>query len=603
MASPASIPYISHSRAASPSRTSTSRSLSPRAPSQLHRSVSRASIHSLSRVAPGTPLLVPTAAPAPAQLTVPDISVHFTTSANSSSSSSSSSQSPVPTPTHDDASSVAGTVDLMVSGGDHDPEDDNSSDHYSKRSDGDPVAQKALRDQLRRSLSRRSGSEAALGVNELSASWMSERTAQIYPHPTTVNYEVPRDYYILTNAGKPVFTTRTAAEPEELATAMGVVQAIISVFADENDKLRCINAADGRTRITFLSRSPLIYVCVSSWGEPESVTRFHLEYLHLQILSVMTSRQLQKIFEKRTNFDLRRLLEGTEVFLKLLIGKLESDLAITTASLGALRIDPVLRTKIADTLVPSSSAKIKDLLYVILMAKSRIITLARPRKHSIHPGDLHVLLSTVCAPSVRDSPASWLPVCLPKFNSSGFLHAYVTFPRPDAEIGLVLVSGGGPDAFDNVRNWCETVTKKLEDDGTMDTVERAVRTTSNYSVSELNIPGLRHFAYKSRPNVQVTMPRWEDPYETIGAQRRLITMYQRVHDGIHAKSGQEGPLKLQYVRTQHECVMGWITQPFELYLALSPRLPKTAVVSAANAVARWARREEPRLFLRDAPVF
>lgn len=42
-----------------------------------------------------------------------------------------------------------------------------------------------------------------------------------------------------------------------------------------------------------------------------SQTRFHLEYLHLQILSVVTSRQLQRIFEKRTNFDLRRLLEGT----------------------------------------------------------------------------------------------------------------------------------------------------------------------------------------------------------------------------------------------------------------------------------------------------
>lgn len=54
---------------------------------------------------------------------------------------------------------------------------------------------------------------------------------------------------------------------------MGVVQAIMSVFADDGDKLRCINCADGRTRITFLARAPLYYVCVSSWGEPESVVR------------------------------------------------------------------------------------------------------------------------------------------------------------------------------------------------------------------------------------------------------------------------------------------------------------------------------------------
>lgn len=47
------------------------------------------------------------------------------------------------------------------------------------------------------------------------------------------------------------------------------MQALVSVFLDSSDKLRCVNA--GRTRITFLLRQPLYYVCVSGWGEPESV--------------------------------------------------------------------------------------------------------------------------------------------------------------------------------------------------------------------------------------------------------------------------------------------------------------------------------------------
>ena len=50
---------------------------------------------------------------------------------------------------------------------------------------------------------------------------------------------------------------------------MGIMQALVSVFLDDGDKIRCINA--GKTRITFLLRPPLYYVCVSSWGEPESV--------------------------------------------------------------------------------------------------------------------------------------------------------------------------------------------------------------------------------------------------------------------------------------------------------------------------------------------
>lgn len=56
---------------------------------------------------------------------------------------------------------------------------------------------------------------------------------------------------------------------------MGITQAIISVFLDDEDKIRCINA--GKTRITFLLRPPLYYVCASSWGEPESVVSQFLQ--------------------------------------------------------------------------------------------------------------------------------------------------------------------------------------------------------------------------------------------------------------------------------------------------------------------------------------
>lgn len=59
------------------------------------------------------------------------------------------------------------------------------------------------------------------------------------------------------------------------------MQALISVFIDDRDKLRCINA--GRTRITFLLRAPLYYACVSSWGEPESVVR-HIRLFMRRIL-------------------------------------------------------------------------------------------------------------------------------------------------------------------------------------------------------------------------------------------------------------------------------------------------------------------------------
>jgi len=89
------------------------------------------------------------------------------------------------------------------------------------------------------------------------------------PHDSASLYP-PREYFVLTDAGKPVFTSRAGGDDsEDLSSTMGITQAIISVFQDDDDKIRCINA--GNTRITFLLRPPLYYVCASSWGEPESV--------------------------------------------------------------------------------------------------------------------------------------------------------------------------------------------------------------------------------------------------------------------------------------------------------------------------------------------
>ncbi|KAG5648437.1 hypothetical protein DXG03_005011 [Asterophora parasitica] len=511
----------------------------------------------------------------------------------------------------------------------------------------DEATRNTLRDHLRKTLSH----TASRSDTAVPRPHWKGKSREMHDVPFDAVYRYPpRQYFVLTDAGKPVFISRPDGEETgNVASTIAVMQALISVFLDDNDKLRCINA--GRTRISFVLRPPLYYACSSSWGEPESVTRSHLEYLHIQILSIVTAAQLRRIFERRTNFDLRRLLDGTENLLSSLLDRLEFDLAMSTSSLQCLRLDSGTRKRAAEALLPSS--KMKDILYIILVAEAKVITLIRPRKHSIHPADIHIVMNTIHSPSILNSPASssWIPICLPKFNPSGFVNAYISFlhrdgaqehsqggsaPAAESEdtaddiispdptptqrsvappyatrtqwgIALICVSGGGE--FDSVRAWCDTVTtdrytQRLEKEGTLDAISKACSSgQTQYSVADLGIPGLRHFVYKSRSQVQITAPTFEDPYDSPEDHRRLVTLYQTLHDAIHAKSGQEGPLKLQYILTEKESVMGWITQPFELYIALSPRLPKTAAVGAANAVARWVKKEEGKLFLQNAPVF
>ncbi|KAG8746378.1 Vacuolar fusion protein mon1 [Ceratobasidium sp. 428] len=415
---------------------------------------------------------------------------------------------------------------------------------------------------------------------------------------------------------------------EDVSSAMGLLQALVSVFADDGDRIRCINA--GRTRITFVLRAPLYYACVSSWGEPESVIRLHLDYLHLQILTVLTGTQLQKIFERRGNFDLRRLLDGTDPLIHSLTARLSTDLSITLTSLHTLRVDPGLRFRAAELVLPSKDTK--DVLYVILFSGDKVVTLVRPRKHSIHPSDLHLLLNTLSSPALRSSSsASWVPICLPKFNPKGFLYCYVSF-LDSGDIGQNAETGSSPgiglaivtpdrDGFEKLRDLADGAEAALVKANMPKLLSQAAQ-SSPYSVEELGIAGLLHFVYKSRTLVQVTHPQW-DPAINQARQvepsdwcrvtplicdstlkYRLVTLYQTIHDALHAKSGQQsGSIKLQLIKTDTECVMGWITQPFEIYVAVEPQLPKNAVVGAANAIARWVKKEEGRLFLRDAPVF
>lgn len=76
---------------------------------------------------------------------------------------------------------------------------------------------------------------------------------------------------------------------------------------------------------------------------------------------------------------------------------------MTTSALNCLRLDVTLRKQAGDALVPVQKMKVsfvsvsnaqgftesdQDVLYVLLIAQGRVVTLLRPRKHSIHPAGM-----------------------------------------------------------------------------------------------------------------------------------------------------------------------------------------------------------------------
>lgn len=349
--------------------------------------------------------------------------------------------------------------------------------------------------------------------------------------PTSEQY-ADRKYYILSSAGKPIYISHASLsrrrrrrdqrrrqrspptpdtntrnesdeEDESSTTQVGVMQALISIFADEDsDKLRFIRQGD--LLITFLLRSPLYLVCVSSWNEEPSTLRQHLEYLYLQVISLVSGSQLSRLFGRMPNFDLRRLLEGTEGIFDFLVGQLnaneleeeEGEGKTDWASchqwwlqaLQPIRVTlPNLRDQLTAALQPPAAEsslpphRPKDLLYVLLVANGRIVTLLRPRKHSVHPIDLLLLTNTVMGSrSIKKAGGSeeaeiWMPFSMPKFAPQGFVHAYVKFLDPESWTGsasrhgagkmgsselAVIVVTGDKDAFPTVSTWISSLLAK-----------------------------------------------------------------------------------------------------------------------------------------------
>ncbi|KAL0094130.1 vacuolar fusion protein MON1 [Phycomyces blakesleeanus] len=427
---------------------------------------------------------------------------------------------------------------------------------------------------------RRQGSRSSVLANAI-----QQRRQSKQDHGSTW-IQHKKHFFILSSAGKPIWTRY--GDESRISSLMGVIQAIISFFQDGDDTIKSIHA--GNHTFVFLLKDPLYFVAVSRTGESDGQLRDQLLYLHNQILSVLTSVQLTRIFEQRVNFDLRRLLGGTEVFLDSLATLFNNDHSFMLSALQCLRLSRSIRDQAGAILSDG-----RDLLYAMVVAKGRLVTLLRPRKHSLHPSDLHLLFNMLTGSTTFHTAESWTPLCLPKFNSQGFLHAYICYIERD--ISMVMISTS-KDSFFELSEWKTTMVEAMKKKNVLENVLKA--SDELYTTEDVGVPALLHFMYKAKSHVQFTSPAFSGPYENDSDRKRLYRLYQHVYDRMHARTRV---LKLYYHHSEHEIMLGWITSSFELYVVFGPATPKAVLIASSNQLLRWIKKNEDSLFILNSPVF
>ena len=290
----------------------------------------------------------------------------------------------------------------------------------------------------------------------------------------------------------------------------------------------------------------------------------------------------------------------------------------------------------------------------------------------------------------------WTPICLPKFNPKGYLYAYIHFWR--RELAIVLISAD-PGSFFELRAMKEVFVAKLDAPdsslapptppnrtGTstptsattstplsLTSIIESALSANRYSVDDVLLRGVPiiakpsatnlsptppppyppgsmgsghmyahthpirvlHFLYKSRRNVQFTMPSYEPHFSTPRAKRKLMSVYQALHSKIHRGIGggaAAAGLKVHFEKFGSWLVVACVEKGGEVYVVAQGKRAgcrgrgrgvggveedlgveggcgglgedeRRGMAEAAARIVWWVGKEEERCFVVGGGVF
>ena len=424
-----------------------------------------------------------------------------------------------------------------------------------------------------------------------------------------------KHFFILSDAGKPIYSrygdVASLAGFTATLAAVAAAASATSTSTGDGDGERCSETLrsisfGARHEMVFLSRGPVYLVALASAGESPGALRRQLCLLHAQFLSTLTDA-VERALRRSSRFDARQLLGGTDAAFGTLAHAFTWDPATFLGAWAPAPFPPTARraaTTACRAAIATRAAAAAGAHAALLATTHHVITLVTAARRgtvgvgqcAMDPDDALVLLNFArSGESFARNPENFAPVCLPRFRSSAFAHAYVAYLEP--EVVLVLVATRS-DAFFALREARVALEATLRREGVLeraaklgDEVARAgagdaanpgdvanpgddTNPTTNASGEETTFaagragnvgggerrpgsvcvatrvpraagggpPGRRpllHFLYTRPPLGQYVAPEWDAPLDDRAAQKRLLRAYARVFEAMRAPADGE----------------------------------------------------------------
>ncbi|EQC38780.1 hypothetical protein SDRG_03739 [Saprolegnia diclina VS20] len=335
------------------------------------------------------------------------------------------------------------------------------------------------------------------------------------------------EVHVLSAAGKPIFST-AAQDDGAHASMSGLIQGISSF---SKDALRVIKTKT--TTLHFLPCHPLLFFCALPVDHAGlNVPRLLLLIQH-HVLFFLTENGL-RLVETNPNYDLRNLLHGTEGLLASLARIWSSATWAQLDGIG-LRVWP-MADEARKTLQRTMDAP--GLLFGLILRGEYV--LAYRQGHKDHPlpiNDVHVLGHVVNHMTSFRSTESWTPICLPSFNRSGFVYAYIVYTSVD--ICTILISTNESQdqfhTFQTLHN--NQISRALMHLLSFQPplVADAPPSLASYLPPAYE-PLLVHFVYQHARSHEVVSPSFQDApaFQDPAFQRQVLMHYHTLHQHLHS---------------------------------------------------------------------
>lgn len=292
----------------------------------------------------------------------------------------------------------------------------------------------------------------------------------------------------LSDAGKPIFAFHnknddSIGNDETLTSTCGLLQALLtSIRYSALEEEICCLESDSMIMV-FMTVGAITLVAISTvptnTGEPfdtESYLRLQLEYVYMLIVFHFTDR-IQTMFQQNASFDLHSLLVGNgdamlrSVLTRGLSWGDGSDFAETSFSpapfltAGVPIFGPIphsIRERASVVLQQVGDDTVQMFASLLIVGGKMLTMVQSPYlPHQLKSSDVYMVLHFVCRQQLA-SGELWVPLCLPRFNSTGFMHCYINCLDVGSKLTVVFMSqDSSTDQFQRFRTAASRIRRCL----------------------------------------------------------------------------------------------------------------------------------------------